>query len=479
MVGCAEWYAKSQKNRMQTNTLLSGITTLILCGIFVGSSIFNVHIRYETWTFDQSESVILLIVNLFYVAAVLGSFAGAFLVNHLEKLLLSRIYLMLIAVASTLQIIVPKSIVGVAFARFFAGSAYGLAYLVVLIHGGEVIVKEFRGVAIASINHVLFFGILAHGTVSPVVLTDHNLEANRIIGITGITFALLAALIGQFMTYESPIFLVQKGRDAEAIQSLMKLTLECRETIEIRDAYIDIKVMLHEDSLASQSILSDGNWRPLLFLCLGKIAAVLSFNAAVNHIQLNVVDQLYDMPYYSISGAIILAIRIFFGLVFVYLVDIIGRKPQQALSAFLSGAILTAMGIVYLVTDNVDKNVAASIFLTFAFVAGTGVTLVPDVHLSEAFPTRKKAFSVAVVQVVEHCAQILIISLTFSLNHTDSGIYGGILLVCGIPLMLIAIVLYAFLPETKKMSLRQSRAAFARKESLYETGEASKDNLSY
>ncbi|XP_058826972.1 uncharacterized protein LOC131686957 [Topomyia yanbarensis] len=479
MAGCTEWCEKSQKNKMQTNTLLSGITTLILCGIFVGCSIFNVHIRYQTWTFNQPDSVILLIINLFYIAAILGSFAGAILVNHIEKLLISRIYLMLIAIASILQIIVPKSIVGTAFARIFAGSAYGLAYLTVLVHGGEVLVKEFRGMVIAAINHVLFLGILAHGTVSPVVLTDYDLESNRIIGIAGLTFALLAALIGQFMTYESPIFLVQKGRDAEAIQSLMKLSLESRETIEIRDAYIDIKVMLQEDSFASQSIFTDGNWRPLLLLSLGKIAAVLSFNAAVNQIQLIVVDQLYDLQYYSISGAIILGIRFLLGIPFVYTVDIFGRRPQQALSALLSGAVLTAMGIVYLVTDSVNPNVGGSIFLTYALVACTGVTLVPDIHLSEAFPTQKKALSIAVVQLVENGVQILILSVTFSLDLTHSDNYGGILLSCGVPLMVIAVVLYVLLPETIKLTLRQSRAAFARKESLYEMDPVSKDNLSY
>ncbi|XP_053685687.1 uncharacterized protein LOC128735219 [Sabethes cyaneus] len=479
MGGCTEWCERSQKNKMQTNTLLSGIATLVMCGFFVGSSIFNVHLRYQSWTLGHSDSVLLLIVNLFYVAAFAGSLVGAFLIHHYEKLFLSRIYLLMLAIASILWTIIPTDTLGTAFARVFAGFAYGMAYLAVLIHGGEVLIKEHRGMVIGCINHVLFFGIIAHGAVSPVALTDINLESTRIIGIIGIMVTLFATLIGQFMTYESPVFLVQKGRDAEAIQSLMKLRLESMETIEIREAYIDIKVMLQEDSLATGSILADGNWRPLLLLCLGKLAAVFSFNAALNQVQLSVVDLLYDLPYYSISGAVILCIRMVGGLFFVYIVDLVGRKPQQVLSTFLCGAMLISLGIVYLVFDNVDKNVGGSLFLVYALLACTGVTLVPDVHQSEAFPTGKKAASIVVVQLIESAAQILFISVTFTWNFENTAIYGGILLTCGIPLILIAILLFVMLPETIKLTLRQSRAAFARKPSIYEISSDGKESPYY
>ncbi|XP_055536774.1 uncharacterized protein LOC129725239 [Wyeomyia smithii] len=479
MAGCTEWCERSQKNKMQTNTLLSGITTLIMCGFFVGSSIFNVHLRYQTWTLGESDSVLLMIVNLFYIAAVLGSVTGAFLIARYEKVFLSRIYLLMLAIASILSLIVPTDLVAAAFSRVFAGFAYGMAYLAVLIHGGEVLVKEFRGLVIACINHVLFFGILAHGAVSPLALTDTNLESTRIIGIIGIMVTLLATLIGQFMTYESPIFLVQKGRDAEAIRSLMKLRLESVETIEIREAYIDIKVMLQEDSHVSRSILADGNWRPLLLLCLGKLAAVLSFNAALNQVQLTVVDFLYDMPYYSIWGAVILSIRMLGGLIFVYTVDIFGRKPQQVLSAFLCGAMLIAMGIVYLAVDSVDRKVGGSLFLVYALLTCTGVTLVPDVHQSEAFPTSKKAASIVVVQLVESAAQVLFLSVTFTWDFNDNAIYGGILLTCGIPLVIIAVLFFILLPETMNLTLRQSRAVFARNPTAYETPLDGKESPHY
>ncbi|XP_029732061.2 uncharacterized protein LOC115268157 [Aedes albopictus] len=469
MGGCTEWCLLSRKNKMQTNSLLGGIATLALGGVFVGSTIFNIHLRLQGWASGETEAVVLFVIILFYVGAIIGSFIGAVLVDRLEKLALSRFYFVGMGIACILQVIAPTTIIVIGFARIIAGAAFGMAYLIVLVHGGEVLVRELRGVTMAAVNYILFVGILSHGAISPIVLSNYAVQPVRIVGIIGAMCILIAVAIGQFMSFESPIYLVRKNRDIEAIRTLMKLRLETAESSEIRLAYADIKSMLQEDSNTSRRILADGNWFPLLLTSMGKIAAVLSFNAAVNHVRLTVLDKVFNLEEYSISAVIIGAFRITFGIVFLFTVDKYGRKPQQALSTFLSGTLLLAMGVVYLITEHVYRNAVLAVFLIYDLIACAGVTLVPDIHLSEAFPTTKKHMSIAVVLMVENVAQVIILAIDFWYDYTDPEIYGPVLLACGLPMVMISVFLYQMLPETAKLSIRQSRAVFARNAEVFKS----------
>ncbi|XP_055591359.1 uncharacterized protein LOC129743388 [Uranotaenia lowii] len=469
MPGCTEWCEMSQKNKMQTNTLLGGIITLILGGFFIGSSIFNRHLRDQHWTKGHSNGIVALVANLFFLSAIVGSLTCAFLIKYLKKIYLARAYLLMMAAACILLVLVPVNIIGITFAEVLSGLAYGMAYLAVIIHGGEVVIPKLRGTTIASINYLIFIGILVHGTISPFILSYSNVEPNRIVGTIGIMLTLLAAMIGQFMSYESPVYLIQQGQDQEAIQILMKLRLESSNTEEIRDAYIDIKLMLQEDSRASGWIFQDGNWRPLLIISLGKVAAVLSFNASINNIRLVMLDEIFLMPTYSASAAMVLLIRGIFGVVFLFTVDKYGRKPQQALLAFAGGSILTAMGITYLVNQKMDKYLEVAIILVYDLVTAAGVTLIPDVQLSEAFCTKKKSASIAFIQTLEAVLQIIILNITFRWDFWDVANFDQFLLCCGVPMMVIACVLFVISPETANLTIRQSRALFARNDELYET----------
>jgi hypothetical protein len=86
--------------------------------------------------------------------------------------------------------------------------------------------------------------------------------------------------------------------------------------------------------------------------------------------------------------------------------------------------------------------------------------LISDVYSSEAFSTLKKAKSIAFTSIIEMALHIIIITLTF--NHKAPSVtYDWIyLLVSGILLLALTIVLKKELPETGKMSIRQSRNEF-------------------
>ncbi|XP_055598507.1 uncharacterized protein LOC129748064 [Uranotaenia lowii] len=463
MGGCGEWIEMNQKNKPQSNTLAGGIMTLMVTGMIVGSTIFNMDLQYQPWTFDHSDRVILLTQISFYMAAIVGTIAGFFLVERHNKKAISRVYLVLAGVGCLLLIILPDHIASVAFARVLLGLAHGLAYLVVLIHAGETSIKELRGLNTVAVNYCLMIGVVTHGSLSPMAASAEEIAPNRIIGIIGTVYIIFGGLLSQFLTYESPVFLIQRGRDGEAIQSMIKLRNESTETWEIRNDYTEFKTMLAEDEDTSRSIFQDGNLRPLTLLILCKLATVLSFNTGLNLVRLHILNTLFGLEDYSLSAVSVLTIRLTVGTVFLFVIDKFGRRAAITASSFSCGMVMVIMGIVYLVADSINRDIAIAIMLSYEVVASAGITFVPDVYCSEAFSTKKKAASVAVVQIVENVLQLAIVCIVSSWNFQDASLYGGVMMVCGVPLLVITGVFYRYLPETTKMSIRQARTEFTKR----------------
>ncbi|XP_053688564.1 uncharacterized protein LOC128737855 [Sabethes cyaneus] len=470
MVSCGEWVEMSQKNKPQSNTLAAAIMTLITTGMIMGSTILNMDLHSQTWTRGNSNSAVLFTTLVFFLAAVVGSIAGYFLVERHEKKPISKVYLVLALVASVLLVAIPDHIVAVAFARVLLGLSHGMAYLVVLIHGAEVAIKELRGMNMTAVNYCLMVGVITHGALSPTATYGYDLQPNRIVGILGLTYIVLGGGLAQFLTYESPVYLIQRGRDAEAIQSMMKLRHESTETWEIRNDYIELKTMVQEDEETSRSIFEDGNLRPLVLMALCKLASVLSFNMALNLVRLYILDELFGMETYSISAIMILMIRLIMGVLFLFTIDRFGRRAPMIMSSVGSGVILTVMGIIYLVADYINEDVGIAIMLTYEVVASSGLTFVPDVYTSEAFNTKKKAASIAVVHTVENILQLIIVAVTFSWNFKSEEYQGGVMLFCGIPLVILTGVFYRWLPETTKMTIRQTRTEFSKRGEIVFSG---------
>ncbi|KFB52408.1 AGAP010943-PA-like protein [Anopheles sinensis] len=371
-----------------------------------------------------------------------------------------------VVVGSVVVIAVPHSVIAIAFARSLMGLAHGMAYLVVLIHGGEIVIKELRGMIMGAVSYCVVTGVLLGGVL--ISVRYDVIDQYRFIGIIGLVYMLLAVFLNQMLCYESPVFLVQRNLDGEAIRSMMKLRNESTETWQIRNELTEIKTMLSEDETTSRSIWSDGNFRPLVLLALTKVASVLSFNFAVNMVKVNVVDHMVEIEdsEVSLSVTILMSIRLVVGMVAMFTIDVLGRRALQLVSIVSTAFILIAIGIAYLAADSIPHDVGMAIFFACEVGASLGLTLVPDVLCSEAFNTKKKVCSIATVQILEHVLHILIFAITFKWNFTVDDRYGATLLAAGVPLLPIAYVLYQKLPETSKMSIRQARIEFYKRDGI-------------
>uniref|UniRef100_A0A182QV56 Major facilitator superfamily (MFS) profile domain-containing protein n=1 Tax=Anopheles farauti TaxID=69004 RepID=A0A182QV56_9DIPT len=465
-MGCTEWVEMNQKNKPQSNAIATGVLSLLTTSMFHAATLFDSESKSQEWTYNRSDAAIIVTLVLFHIAAVIGAFIAWFLIERYAKKQINFVLISLVVVGSTVSIALPHNLIGIAFARSLMGLAHGVAYLVVLIHGGEILVKELRGVIMAAINFCVVSGVMV-GAVLNSVPRD-TLVSNQVIGILGLVYMLLAFFLNLILCYESPVFLIQRNLVADAVRSIMKLRNESTETWEIRNEVTEIQTMLSEDASTDRSIFGDGNLRPLALIALGKIASVLSFNYAVNTIKVNVIDEVLDVTSgdVSLSITILMSVRMVIGMGAMFSVDVLGRRALQLVSTVSTGVILVAMGITYLATDSITPDLGMAIFLASEVGGALGLTSIPDVLCSEAFNTKKKALSIAAVQALENVLHVVIFCVVYKWDLQSMDHWGGALVVAGLPLLPIAYVLYRKLPETSKMSIRQARIEFYKREGI-------------
>uniref|UniRef100_A0A182SZ65 Major facilitator superfamily (MFS) profile domain-containing protein n=1 Tax=Anopheles maculatus TaxID=74869 RepID=A0A182SZ65_9DIPT len=465
-MGCTEWVEANQKNKPQSNAIGTGVLTLLTTGMYHAGILYDPGYKHHEWTYDHSDSTILVTLILFHIAAMLGSLTGWFLIERYTKKKINFVIMSFVIVGCTVSIALPHNLIGIAFARGLMGMAHGMAYLVVLVHGGEILIKELRGVIMAGANFCIISGVVIGGAITTVDM--ETLEPYQFLGILGLSYMLIAFFLNLIVCYESPVFLLQRNLQSEATLAMMKLRNESTETWEIRNEMTEFKTMLSEDASTSRSIFRDGNLRPLVLIALGKIASVLSFNYAVNSIKVNVMEQVLDINDTDarLSIVIVTSIRMIVGMCTMFVVDVLGRRALQLVSTVSTGVILVAMGIAYIATDSITPDIGMAIFLACEVGASLGLTFIPDVLCSEAFNTRKKTLSIAAVQVLENVLHVVVFAIVYNWDFVVYDRYGGTLLVAGLPILVIGYVLYRKLPETSKMSIRQARIEFYKKEGI-------------
>lgn len=343
-------------------------------------------------------------------------------------------------------------------ARTLAGLAHGIAYITGICHGSENSVKEYRGTLLSCFHFMILCSVFTVVAVFPIE-TDPSVDItylNIIIGGLCLMYSVLGLAMVPCMTFESVVYLIQRQQYREAINNMMKLRNESQETWEIKNDFDEMKLMVAEDLRTKRSILKDGNTRPFILILLTKFVVALGFNYALNMIRVAAVVPLATDLW---SGLLIWGIRFTVATVFIFLVDVLGRKKLFSVSTLGAGIALVFYGILYLTVDN---HIALSIpILIFEVFAGIGMCNIPDVLMAEAFPITKKILSMTIANVMEHALQILIIAVTYQMSISNYIV--PVVFSFGVILIVLTVFLYMNLPETRVMSLRQARSEFRKK----------------
>lgn len=355
-----------------------------------------------------------------------------------------------------------KSLYLIMASRLLIGFTYGYVYVTCIVHASEIMTQTLRGMIVATFNFIVISGIMM--TSSHLMSTDiesyqEGFSVMQILGVTMVIFPVMGMIFLPLFTEESPVDLMTKKKYDNALSLMVKVRNQDDVTWSIRNEFQELKTMVEEDQQMSRNIFHDGNERPLVLIILLKVGSFLAFNFGVNIIRLSSLGGIFkdEEGQVDFGGLVLISFRMIFGMVTLFTIDNVGRKRNFEISYAGTGTAFIALGLALYFFNNVYLVVPIQ-FLIEIF-GGIGIGSIADVYTSEAFSTFKKPTSIFLASSIEFALQILAIAMCLGreVNELYSMIF---LVVSGGILLIIFNYLRTRLPETAKMSIRQTRNEF-------------------
>ncbi|CAO1322602.1 unnamed protein product [Diamesa serratosioi] len=452
-----------RRNKLQRKSIRCPSAIMALCGVHIGMIIYN-DVRLESWTVDLSGSSVSLIIGIFYVSSIFGMWLGSVIIG---KIPMKTLYVwMIVGTFPTLALIYPSGSVWLTILiKIGLGTSYGLAYISIIVYGSEIVESYYRG-RLLSLQHILFFiGIFIESFIS-----DDSLN-NIVSGVEVYLFimSLICIVWLNFawkcnVHYESIVKMFEKeDRDSRAVgtanfMSLRQVSMERYIPRTVRSEWIDLRHLVFEDKDSSRNIFKGGNYWPLILVFLLRLGFFSTFNYALNKAFIEMAQDSFSSE--NTAKSIYIGIRCV-SLCFVPFSIDKRRRIHGYLPLGLSGAILFVVaGLLW--QENYSSDLAVAFVIIFQFTSGLGAGVTADVYASEAFNTKNKAFSVIALMSIDFLIHVLTIFVTIDRQFTKSIII-WLLIGHGIGLLIIAGVLYIYLPETSNLTLLKAKNKFVKK----------------
>jgi len=327
------------------------------------------------------------------------------------------------------------------------GFAVGAASMLSPMYIAEISPPQHRGQLVSLNQMAIVVGILL-AFFSNYWLSgsgDNNWRwMFAVMGIPSFLFLLMLVFVP-----ESPRWLVQKGRDTDALNILSQINgpeIARTELAEIRDS-------LKKEQGTYREVFSRP-MRPILWV--GILLAIFSQVTGINSI-MYYAPVIFKATGFGTDSALmqtvfIGSVNFLFTIIAIAWIDKIGRKPLMIVGSIGMAISLTALSIAFYMQKS--ESVLILIFILIycaSFAASIGP--VTWVAISEIFPNklRSKAMSVAVVCL---WAANFIVILTFPVILNRLGGGTAFLLFDVMCIALVVFVYYKF-PETKGKSLEE------------------------
>lgn len=367
-------------------------------------------------------------------------------------------------ISSLIMIIWCSDAIGILFGRIMAGLGHGLVYNVIVIHAGENSMKQIRGIVTSAINCILWssicIGSLLIATVQMGIST--TISSDRIIGIFGLAFSVFAIMFTMFWTEESVVYLLNRGKLGEALELLTNLRNET-DTSNISDDFEEMRLMVNQDKQENKNIIKNNNDKPLRLMVTLTFVHVLTNNFLFNWIMMGITVKILPRGNKRMSPVILTGTRFIGSVLQTLLADSFGRKSFFNISSALSGSILLVLEIMLLSVvdfDSITNWVVSALCIIFQFFVAVGIDPMHHVMLSEAFSTSKKSWSIVFVTICENIAQMFLIGICFVDGVIIETTFHLVLFISATFILVLVVILVFCLPETKGLSLCETRDLF-------------------
>ena len=396
--------------------------------------------RQFAWTDSQTE----VGASSLLLGCVLGASLAAFTSDRFGR---KRVLLAAAALftASSIAAALPRDLTQFVIARLVGGLAIGLASTLSPLYIAEISPPRIRGLLVSVNQLAIVIGILLSYSVN-YALTGAGAENWRWMFASAAVPSILFLLALLFVP-ESPRWLVQKGREAEAEHILSR--------IAGRDvAHSEIQAIQSAVAEESADLLDPAFRKPLIVAIL--IALFSQFTGINTIIYYGSLVFLEHVPLQTASTALrantmIGAINFLATPLGMYLIDRVGRKPLL-MSAF-AGMGLSLVGVAAAIRVEASGTVVLVLILIYIACFAVGVGTGTWVLMSEICPTRVRGQAMSVATLFLWCGT-LVITLTF-LSLVRVLTAPGAFLLYAVVCVLAFLFVWRRVPETRGHSLEE------------------------
>ncbi|KAI5477310.1 hypothetical protein MNV49_006531 [Pseudohyphozyma bogoriensis] len=207
-----------------------------------------------------STSTDSLITSILSVGTFFGALASAPVGSYLGRKKGIWSYLLTFAVGVALQTAATgsksRAMAMFSVGRVFAGLGVGGVSCLVPIFQSEVSPKEWRGFIVSAYQLFITIGLLIAAVIVNATQYRYNASCFQIpIGVQFVWFFIL--VVGLFFLPESPRWLILKGRDQEALQSLSTLYRLPIESPYVTDEFANIASSIHHEKTFGKTSYMD------------------------------------------------------------------------------------------------------------------------------------------------------------------------------------------------------------------------------
>ncbi|XP_050735196.1 facilitated trehalose transporter Tret1-like [Eriocheir sinensis] len=278
-----------------------------------------------------------------------------------------------------------------------------------------------------------------------------------------ILFPLVTAIL---FVPESPYWLLRRGKEKMALRSLLRLRAPEHdvdsELSNIREAITQSQN--HSITQQFQSLRETANYRPVLLVT--SIFLLRELGGAMNIF-------MYAVFFFENAGvmldpfscSVLLGVsRLIFTIISAFIIDKVGRRPLLLTSTLVCALTLYITGGVLTMEDQGIGWLPLTCVLVYVASFGMGVGPVPWILLGELLPTPVRSIGASIVTSA-FAIVLFIVTNVFPDVALSIGVENACLIFASFQLML-ALVVFLFVPETRGRTLEDLQQAFVGSEVL-------------
>jgi SP family arabinose:H+ symporter-like MFS transporter len=441
--GCAKTKANTG-----SSWLVCGVAAI--AGLLFGFDIavINGAIVFLCGQFHLNDFQTELAVSFLLMGCIPGAAIAGWLSDRYGRKRILSISALLFAVSS-LAAALPRTFMQFGVARFLGGIAIGIASMVAPLYIAEVSPARIRG-RLVSLNQMAVVAGILLAYFSNWMLSFSGKASWRWMFASAIVPS-LALFVGVFFVPESPRWLMEKGREANARSVLDRM----EGIVNAKTQILQIREALQHETGSFGDLFAPALRRPLfLVIALAILQQITGINTVLFYGSI-----IWEREFRSHNLSAAVGVNTMIGIVnfaitllALWLIERSGRRPLLMFSSGGMAVCQLLLGLAFLLHPlPADLILASMLFCVAAFAIGLGP--VTWVFMAELFPTNIRGQAMSLANTALWIASFVLTFTFLSLVHaiTITGAFCLYSVLCVLTFLLV----WKLAPETKGKALEE------------------------